>query len=118
MRNKIILLLILEFVLFLPVYTIEIGTVEEAPGNFTDENGNVVGLSVDFVKEIQKRVKDTTPIEMFPAARVLSYSRTKKNYVIFTLSRSKAREKNYHWIALVMRKPLVMFARKGSDHNS
>ncbi len=94
-----------------------IGTVEEPPGNFLDKDGRITGLSVDLVKEIQKRVKDTTPIEMLPAARLLNYSRTKKNYVVFSLSRSKAREKKYHWIALVMRKPLVIFAIKGFDFN-
>ncbi len=96
-------------------FCLEIGTVEEAPGNFTDENGQVVGLSVDFVKEIQKRVGDNSPIEMLPAARLIHYSLERPDYVSFSLSRSEAREEKYHWISLVMRKPLCILARKDSN---
>ncbi|MCP4162769.1 MAG: ABC transporter substrate-binding protein [Deltaproteobacteria bacterium] len=96
-------------------FCIEIGTVEEAPGNFTDENGVIVGLSVDFVKEIQRRVGNNSPIEMLPGARFIHYSLEKPNYVVFSLSRSEAREDKYHWITLVMRKPLCMIARKDSN---
>ncbi|MCP4162770.1 MAG: ABC transporter substrate-binding protein [Deltaproteobacteria bacterium] len=96
-------------------FSLEIGTVEEAPGNFTDENGVIVGLSVDFVKEIQRRVGDHSSIEMLPAARLFHYLRIKPDYVAFSLSRSEAREDKYHWISLVMRKPLCILARKDSN---
>ncbi len=121
MKKKIVsLLLVTCFALMLnQVYgqTIGIGTVKEPPGNFLDENGNIIGLSVDFVKEIQKRVGNHDPMEILPGARLISYSLTKKNYVIFSLSRTPEREDKYHWISLVMRKPLVLFARKGANFN-
>ncbi|MCP4160795.1 MAG: amino acid ABC transporter substrate-binding protein [Deltaproteobacteria bacterium] len=98
------------------VFSLSIGTVEEPPGNFS-EKGIIKGLSVDFVKEIQKRVNDKTKIKILPGSRLIKLSLTKKNYVVFSLSRTKAREDKYHWISLVMRKPLVMFAKKGSNLN-
>jgi len=74
-------------------------------------------LSVDFVKEIQRRVGDNTDIDILPGARLIQNSKEKKNYVIFSLSRTEAREDQYHWISLVMRKPLVMFTKKSSSLN-
>lgn len=112
-HNAIILMLII-FVFSELCFSLEIGTVDEPPGNFKDEKGIVSGLSVDFVKEIQNRVNDTAPIQMIPGPRLIQYSLTKKNFVLFSLSRTKAREHDYHWISLVMRKPLVLFVRKES----
>ncbi|MCP4160796.1 MAG: ABC transporter substrate-binding protein [Deltaproteobacteria bacterium] len=106
------------FTLFIqPCFGLSIGTVEEPPGNFRDKNGKVTGISVDFVKEIQKRVNNKSHILILPGPRLIYNSIKEKNYVIFSLSRTKARENKYHWISLVMRKPLVMFAKKGSNHN-
>ncbi len=98
-------------------FGLSLGTVEEPPGNFTDDNGQMTGLAVDFIKEIQQRVGDNSPIKIFPGARLIKYSLTKKNFVIFSLSRTASREDNYHWISLVMRKPLVLFALKGHSLN-
>ncbi len=114
---RFLLLVVLILLLALPNYAIEIGTVEEAPGNFTNEDGNIVGLSVDFVKEIQKRVGDNSVIEMLPATRLFKYAKERDNYVLFTLSRTESREDQFYWISLVMRKPLIMFVKKGSDCN-
>ncbi len=98
-------------------FGVEIGTAEEPPGNFARRNGTPTGLSVDFVKEIQKRIGDKSIIRILPGARLIQYSLTKKNYVIFSLSRTKAREDKYHWISLVMRKPLAMFSKKDFNLN-
>ncbi len=116
-KNKFKSMLILLFIFIIQqlCFSVEIGTVEEPPGNFTDKDGNIVGLSVDFVKEIQKRVGDDTPIDILPGARLIKNSVERENYVIFSLSRTPAREDKYHWISLSMRKPLAMFVKKGSN---
>ncbi len=113
--KSFILIFLFSIVSYQICFSLEIGTVEEAPGNFTDENGVIVGLSVDFVKEIQRRVGDNSPIEMLPGARLIHYSLERSNFVAFSLSRSEAREEKYHWISLVMRKPLCILARKDSN---
>ncbi len=105
------------WLLWLPasVLAISIGTVEEPPGNFIDNKGVLTGLSVDFVKAIQKRVGNTSKIQMFPPSRLIANSLNTPNFVIFSLSRTPEREDKYHWISLVMRKPLVMFALKEAN---
>jgi len=113
-KRKFIILILMIMTIQHSAFTTEIGTIEEPPGNFMNENGEIVGLSVDFVKEIQRRIGDNTPIEIFPPARGIYNSLNKRNYLIFSLSRTEDRENKYHWISLVMRKPLVMFVKKGS----
>ncbi len=44
--------------------------LSEPPGNFIDENGEFVGLSVDIAREIQKRVGKKDKIEMIPWKRI------------------------------------------------
>ncbi len=107
-------LLVLLAYLLLPTACLglSIGTVEDPPGNFTDANGRITGLSVDFVREIQKRVNNHDPIRMLPGARLIYLSLSSKNFVIFSLSRTPEREEKYHWISLVMRKPLALFGKK------
>jgi len=112
------MLSILFFILFQQqCFSLSIGTIAEPPGNFEDKDGNITGLSVDFVKEIQKRVNNNSPIQMLPGTRLIYNSLKKKDYVVFSLSKTKDREDKYHWISLVMRKPLVLFAKRGSNYN-
>lgn len=38
----------------------------EPSGNYPNEQGEIVGTSVDIVREIQRRTGSTVPIEMLP----------------------------------------------------
>ena len=89
-------------------------TVEEPPGNFTDENGEISGLSVEYVREIQRRIGNTSPIVMAPAARLIKTVFSQPNVVAFSVARTPEREDKLHWIALVMRKPWALYGKKGS----
>jgi len=84
------MLSILFFILFQQqCFSLSIGTIAEPPGNFEDKDGNITGLSVDFVKEIQKRVNNNSPIQMLPGTRLIYNSLKKKDYVVFSLSKNK-----------------------------
>ena len=89
-------------------------TVEEPPGNFTDETGDISGLSVDYVREIQRRMGSTSPILMVPAARLLKTVFSQSNVAAFSVARTPEREDKANWITLVMRKPWALYAKKGS----
>ena len=89
-------------------------TVEEPPGNFTDERGDIAGLSLDYVREIQKRIGNSDTIEVVPAARIIKTVFSQSNVIAFSMARSPEREDKLHWIALVMRKPWALYAKKGS----
>ena len=92
-------------------------TVDEPPGNFKNADGEVAGMAVEFVREIQNRLDNHDPIDLLPSGRAIHLSLTRKNVVIFSLSRTEKRETRYHWISTVMLKPLVLFGRKGENPN-
>lgn len=93
---------------------LKIWTVGEPPGNFVDEKGEITGLSVDYVREIQRRVGNKSDIRMLPWQRIYLTALNKPNIVLFSMARTPEREDKFHWIALVMRKPWAFYAKKGS----
>ena len=91
-----------------------IWTATEPPGNFVDENGEIAGMSVDYVREIQRRIGNTDNIEMVPWRRIHQTALKKPNIVFFSVARTQEREDKFHWITLVMRKPWAIYGKKGS----
>ena len=92
-----------------------INTLEEPPGSFIDDSGKLTGISVDVVKEIQRRVGNTDPIKVFPWARTYNNALTRPNVVAFTAARTKERENKFHWIAKIARSRYSFFIRKGDQ---
>ncbi len=86
----------------------------EPPGNFIDEQGEFVGLSVDVVREIQQRIGNTDTIEMVPWKRIYTSALKEPNIVFFSVARTPEREEKFYWITLMMRKPWAFYAKKGS----
>ena len=91
-----------------------INTLEEPPGSFTDRNGNVTGVTVDVVREIQRRLGNRAPIRIHPWARTYQNVLTQPNVLAFTATRTPERETKFHWIAMVVRNAHSFFVRKGS----
>lgn len=86
----------------------------QSPGNFPDLNGKPIGLMVDVVGEIHKRLGITGEIRLLPWARAFDIAKKQPNVVILSLARTPEREDQFHWIMLVMRKPWVFYAKRGS----
>lgn len=84
------------------------------PTEFTDANGNLTGLSVEIVREIQGRIGDTSTIEVRPWARAYLEALTQPDVLLFTTSRNKEREKQFHWIFHVTTRWNFLFAKRGS----
>ena len=93
---------------------LRIWTLSEPPGNFVDENGDIAGVSVDYVHEIQQRIGNTDNIKMIPWKRIYQTALREPNIVFFSVARTLEREDKFHWIALVMRKPWALYGKKGS----
>lgn len=89
--------------------------VEEAPGSYASDKGKPLGLSVDVIQEIQKRVGNKDRIEIVSETLALDSARSKPNVVAFSFSRTAEREPQFHWIAQVIRKPWVFYALKSSN---
>lgn len=89
--------------------------VDEAPASFINADGQVEGLIIDVVKELQRRLGDTTPIQMLPEQRALMLASTTPDTLLLGFSRTPAREQLFHMITPVLRKSWVLYGRQGDS---
>ncbi len=114
MKTVTVSLLMLILLQGLQAESLKIITSHEAPLNYLNEEGVLTGITVDVVHEIQKRVGDSSPIKIYPWARLYSYVEHEPNVVAFTMARTEEREDKFHWITLINRNEWVLIAPKGS----
>lgn len=92
---------------------LKILTEDLPPLNFV-ENGNLVGPSVEIVREIQRRVGSIDPIHVYPWARAYKIALEKKNIVLFGTTQTEQRQDLFKWVGPLAVKRDVLIARKGS----
>lgn len=73
---------------------------------------NLSGISVDIVKEIQKRVGNTNKIKVYPWSRGYEITLNKKNYALFLTTKTKKREKLFKWVGPIANVDIVFFKNK------
>jgi len=83
------------------------------PLNYVD-NGELVGPSVEIVKEIQKRVGSQEQIQVYPWARAYKMALEDKNVILFGMTYTKVREDKFKWVGPLAVKRDILVARKGS----
>jgi polar amino acid transport system substrate-binding protein len=96
---------------------LQIITENSPPLNYTDDgtdSGKPLGQAVDIVKEIQKRLGDTTPIEVMPWARGYDLAQKDPGVMLFSTTRTPAREALFQWVGPVGTNEWVFIAKKGS----
>ncbi|HET9239590.1 MAG TPA: ABC transporter substrate-binding protein [Oligoflexus sp.] len=113
---KVLLVAILGLLPTLPcrAQTLEILTEEDPPYSFIQPDGTVSGAGVEIVKEIQKRIGNTDPIHVVPWARAYLNIQKRPNVVVFTMSRTKARDPLFYWVGPILENNWVIIARKDS----
>lgn len=94
--------------------TLEILTEEDPPYSFIQSDGTVSGAGVEIVREVQKRIANTDPIQVVPWARAYLSIQKRPNVVVFTMSRTKARDPLFHWVGPIIENNWVIIARKDS----
>ncbi|MGI9536011.1 MAG: substrate-binding periplasmic protein, partial [Desulfocapsaceae bacterium] len=82
--------------------------------NYLD-NGELVGYSVDIVKEIQTRVGSSDEIKVFPWARAYSTALKEENTILFSVTLTAEREDLFKWICPLITKRDILVALKESD---
>ena len=98
-----------------PVSAVELTILTEnlPPLNYV-KDGELVGPSVDIVKEIQKRVGSDDIIQVYPWARAYKMALEDENVVLFGTTHTKARDKIFKWIGPLATKRDILVAKKGS----
>ncbi|MGL1932924.1 MAG: transporter substrate-binding domain-containing protein [Desulfotalea sp.] len=92
----------------------KIMTEEYPPYNYTD-NGKITGLSTDVVLAIAKKIGHPTDMKMLPWARAYGLIQKGSGQILFSMTRTEARESLFKWVGPVAKNKWVFFAKKGSN---
>ena len=114
---KKIFLLVISFFLFpaQPLLSAELTIfTENLPNLNYIKDGELVGLSVDIVKEIQKRVGSHEQIKVLPWARAYKMALQEENVVLFSMTHTESRKDLFKWICPLVTKRDILVAKKGS----
>jgi len=106
------------FVLFFPVASVAVELTvltENLPNLNYIDNGELVGYSVDVVKEIQRRTGSSDEIRVLPWARAYNMAVKDKNTVLFSVTLTDERKDLFKWICPLITKRDILIALKDSD---
>jgi len=67
------------------------------------------GISVDLVKEIQKRIGNEQKIKVYPWSRGYNLTLKKPGFALFLTTRSKEREALFKWVGPISSMKLIFF---------
>jgi polar amino acid transport system substrate-binding protein len=70
------------------------------------------GISIDLVKEIQRRVGNTKKIQVTSWNRGYDLTLNKKGYALFLTTKSEERDKHFKWVGPISSMKLVFFKNK------
>jgi len=88
-----------------------------APYQIKNKDNSLGGVSTDVVKALFKQTKDNFDIKTMPWARAYNTALTKKNTLIYSISRTPAREKLFHWVGGIKSERIYIWALKSSHFN-
>lgn len=87
----------------------------DAPLAMLAPNGQLTGLAVDVVQEIQRRVRNTDPIAVVPWARGYLELQTLPNVALFSTARTPERNGLFKWVGPIDERQYVLYIRADSE---
>lgn len=100
-----------------PIYaheTMRILTEEYPPFNFTDK-GKITGLGTEVVQAVLKEINIEGKFQSVPWARAYETAQTSENVLIYSINRSKEREKLFKWVGVIHPTNYFLFALKARN---
>jgi len=86
----------------------------DAPGQYYRPDGSLTGLTVEVVKEIQRRVGSTDRIKVVPWARGYLELQTLPNIMLFATARTAERNSLFRWVGPLDEKRYSLFVTADS----
>lgn len=90
---------------------IQLLTEELAPWQMKYDQ-ELVGISVEIVQEIQKRIGNDKKIKVFPWNRAYNMTLKKEGFALFSTARSVDREGDFKWVGPLVPLKFVMYKNK------
>ena len=115
MKNLIITIASVFLFSAQPLFAAELTILTEnlPPLNYV-KDGELVGPSVEIVREIQSRVGSRDKIQVYPWARAYKLALENENVVLFGTTHTKAREDKFKWVGPLATKRDILVAKKDS----
>ncbi|MFK5891916.1 MAG: transporter substrate-binding domain-containing protein [Pseudomonadota bacterium] len=88
-------------------------TEEFPPYNYLD-NGQVSGISTEITQEILNRLNISDNIRLMPWSTAYKLIQEQNNTILFSTTRTPAREKLFKWVGPLVPNNTVFFARKNA----
>jgi len=110
-------LLTTPFIFAQPINDLNFTTENYPPYNFK-ENKKLQGISIDLLDQIFKNLNSKQSINnipILPWARAYNYTLNNKNNVLFSMTRTKKREKLFKWVGPITNTRIVLFAKKSKN---
>jgi polar amino acid transport system substrate-binding protein len=94
--------------------SVKILTEEFPPYNFT-ENGRITGFSTEVVEAVLKEIKVQGDFQSMPWARAYETTQNTANTLIYSIGRTKEREKLFKWVGVVASADYYLFSLQGKN---
>jgi polar amino acid transport system substrate-binding protein len=91
---------------------VKILTEEFPPYNFSDR-GKLTGFSTEVVEALLKEIKISGNFQSLPWARAYETARDTENVLIYSIGRTKEREKLFKWVGVVAPTSYYLFSLSG-----
>lgn len=97
-----------------PAQSLTIYTEIDPPNQIQNEQGELSGMAVEIVREIQRRVGNTDPISVVPWSRGYLELQTLPNIVLFSTARTAERNPLFKWVGPIDERRYVLYVRANS----
>jgi len=77
-----------------------------------ETGGELTGICIEIVREIQKRIGNDREIKIFPWNRAYNMTLKKEGFALFSTARSEEREALFKWVGPLVPLKFVMYKRK------
>lgn len=94
--------------------TIKILTEEYPPFNYTDK-GKITGLGTEVVQAVLKEINIEGQFQSVPWARAYETTQNSENVLIYSINRSKEREKLFKWVGQITPVDFYLFSLKSRN---
>lgn len=94
--------------------TIKILTEEYPPYNYTDK-GKITGLGTEVVQAVLKEINIEGQFQSVPWARAYETTQNSENVLIYSINRSKDREKLFKWVGQITPTDFYLFSLKSRN---
>lgn len=96
------------------VDTVKILTEEFPPYNFT-RNGKITGFSTEVVDAVLKEIKVQGTIQSLPWARAYETAHESQDILIYSIGRSKERDKLFKWVGVIAPTNYYLYSWSGKN---